>query len=285
MEPEALAERIEAEIIAAASRWVKNLSTIQEDLYESVVLNLKELELDRDGFIKQNSSNRKILRDAQGQFDAIISDTKYQSSLVNYLKVIPKLDDLNEAYFKAVSDAFTPNRIYIKQLRAQTLETINGLILKDGFVAQVKIPMAEILNQNINVGGSFSGMLEQLRTFIKGNDKVEGRLISYSNNIVRDALFQYARSYQQSVVADLGLKWYLYSGSLVDNSRPFCVARAGKYFTDDEIKGWAELNWSGRHQLTTSSSIFILCGGYGCGHQLIAVSELIVPKEDLDRVK
>lgn len=285
MEPEILAEKIEEAIISAASKWVKNITAVQDELYDSVVLRLKGLELDKEGFIKQNSANRKILREAQGQFDTIVSDTRYQSSLVNYLKIIPKLDELNEAYFKAISDAFTPNKIYIRELRAQTLETINGLILKDGFVAHVKIPLSEILNQNVNTGGSFSGMLEQLRTFIKGNDKIEGRLISYSNGIIRDALFQYARSFQQSVVADLGLKWYLYSGGLIDKSRPFCIERAGRYFTEEEIKSWANLQWAGKNPLTTESSIFVLVAGYSCAHQLIAVSELIVPAEDIARAK
>jgi hypothetical protein len=285
LEPETLAEKIEEAIISAASKWVKNVTTVQDEIYDSVVLKLKDLELDSDGFIKQNSANRKILREAQGQFDAIVSDSKYKSNLLGYLKVIPKLDDLNESYFKAVSEAFTPNKIYINQLRAQTLETVNGLILQDGFVAQVKIPLNGILNQNVNTGGSFSGMLDQLRIFIKGNEKVEGKLISYSNNIIKDALFQYARSFQQSVVSDLKLKWYLYAGGLIDRSRPFCIERAGKYFTEEEIKSWVPLEWSGKNKLTTQSSIFILVGGHACSHQLIAVSELIVPAEDIARAK
>jgi hypothetical protein len=285
LEPDKLAEQIEEAIISAASKWVKNVTYVQNELYDNVVLKLKDLELDRDGFIKQNSANRKILREAQGQFDTIVSDSKYKSNLLAYLKIIPKLDDLNESYFKAVSEAFTPNKIYINQLRAQTLETVNGLILQDGFVAQVKIPLNGILNQNVNTGGSFSGMLDQLRIFIKGNDEVEGRLLSYSNNIIKDALFQYARSFQQSVVSDLKLKWYLYAGGLIDTSRPFCIQRAGKYFTEDEIKSWADLQWAGKNPLTTESSIFVLVAGFSCNHQLIAVHESIVPAEDIVRAK
>lgn len=279
MSPQDLATKIESLVITANGKYSKSILSVQDKIYSQLVPILKGLELDSDGFIKQSAFNRKILAEAQAEFDLLVNDALYQSSLEKYLKNIPNIDSLNAAYFETVSSAFKPNRIFIKQLQTQTIESINTLALQDGFVANVSIPLNEILNQNVNAGGSFSGMLEQLRTYIKGTADLDGRLLSYSKGILRDTLFNYARAYQQSVVSDLGLKWYLYAGGLIDKSRDFCIERAGKYFKEEEIKSWAGLNWQGKNKYTTESSIFIYAGGHSCSHQLIAVHDSAVPDE------
>lgn len=284
MKPETLATKIEGLIISANDRYADVVVKVQERLYNRLVTILKGIEVDRDGFIKQSAANRKILLHAQNEFDSIISESTYQKSLERYLKTIPSINDLNIDYFNTISTAFTPNRIFIKSLQSQTISSINELLLNDGLSTSVRLPLNQILNQNVNSGGSFSGMLEQLRTFIKGTPDLDGRLLSYSRNILADTLFQYSRAFQQSVTADLGLSWYRYIGGLIKDSREFCVERAGNFYHESEIKSWASLEWSGKNKYTTESSIFIYAGGHSCRHQIIPVSDSIVPKIDLDRV-
>lgn len=284
MTPNQLASSIEGLIIASNDKYAKAISRVQNELYDNLLLNLRELELNGDGYIKQNSINRKILREAQGEFDATISGSVYKSSLEKHLAVIPKINELNALYFETISSAFTANKNFIKALQSNTINSVNEVILQDGLRAQIKIPLNKILEQNINAGGSFKGMLQQVQDFVRGNDEVEGRLLKYTKTYVSDILFQYARSYQQSVTADLKLEWYLYSGGLIEKSREFCIERSGKYFTQSEVESWAKLSWKGKAPLTTESSIFILCGGVNCRHSLIPVSDLIVPKDDLERI-
>lgn len=285
MSPSKLADSIEGLIIAANETYAAQLLKVESKVYDDLVTILKFIETDEQGYIKQNAGNRAILKTAQNQFDKTIQNSVYQSALEQHLSVIPVIDDLNTTYFESISSAFKPNRVFIQQLQAQTIESVNSLVLQDGLAAQVKIPLNQILSQNVNTGGSFSGMLEQIRTFVKGDDTLDGRLISYSRNIVKDSLFQYARAYQNSVTADLKLNWFRYIGGLIDTSRPFCRERNGNYYSQKEIESWASLHWSGKNNLTTESSIFILAGGWSCGHQIIPVSEITVPAEDISRAK
>lgn len=280
-----LAESIEGLIIAGNEAYGLALIRVQNKLYNDLVTILKLIETDDNGYIKQNAGNRAILRAAQGQFDKTIQGSIYQSALEQHLQAIPLIDDLNTTYFESISSAFKPNRVFIQQLQAQTIETVNSLVLQDGLAAQVKLPLNQILSQNINTGGSFSGMLDQVQTFVKGDSTLDGRLLSYSKGIVKDSLFQYARAYQNSVTADLKLEWFRYVGGLIDTSRPFCIERNGHYFLQKEIERWAALQWKGKNPLTTESSIFVLVGGFSCQHQLIPVSESIVPAEDISRAK
>jgi hypothetical protein len=284
MSPQNLAEQIERIIISTNSRYARNIIALQDELYESLLLILKKVEVTSEGLIKQNASNRKLLLQAQAVFTTFALSPSFHNALESHLSAIPRINRLNQQYFEVIKETFQPNRNFIKSLQKQAIETVNTQILRDGFVAQVKAPLNEILNQNVNSGGSFSGMLDQVRAFVKGGDGLDGRLISYSRGILRDALFNYSRAYQQSVTADLGLKWYSYSGGLIDDSREFCIERAGRFYHEDEIRLWASLEWQGKNRYTTESSIFWLCGGYNCVHQLIPVSDVIVPKADLDRV-
>jgi hypothetical protein len=282
MTPSELAVSIENLIIEAGEKYARSIRRVQNQLYDDLILKLKDLEL-KEGYIVQNAANRRILREAQAQFDLTIANSNYQSGLEKYLKLIPQINELNAAYFKTIESAFVPNKNFLKSLQSQTIKTVNSLILQDGLKAQVQIPLNQLLEQNISTGGTFKGLLKQVQDFVKGNSELEGRLYKYTTTFVSDTLFQYARSYQQSVTADLGLEWYLYTGGLIETSREFCIERNGKFFTQKEVESWAKLEWKGKNPLTTESSIFIFCGGFFCKHQLIPVSKLAVPAEDLKR--
>lgn len=285
MTPQQVANSIEGLIISANETYATQIVRVQSKLYNDLVTILKFIETDADGNILQNAGNRAILRAGQNQFDKTIQSSGYQDAVENHLKVIPKIDDLNADYFESVSSAFKPNRVFIRQLQASTIETVNSFVLQDGLQSQVAAPLNQILNQNINSGGSFSGMLKQLEIYTKGSDQVEGRLLRYTRTYISDTLFNYSRAFQQSVTADLKLEWYSYSGGIQDKTRPFCEERAGKFYHHKEVEAWASLDWQGKNQLTTESSIFIFCGGWNCRHSLIPVSEIIVPPEDLARIQ
>lgn len=289
MTPEELAAEIERLIVANNIKFAGIIGKVQGSIYNRIIGILKDLELDGEGYIKQSTANRKVLRTAQDAFDEIITNSPYQNAIESHLRVIPRLDKLNETYFKSVSDLFSPNRNFIKDLQKQVIRDVNTNLLNEGVIAQVKTPLNQILNVNVNTGGSFSGFQEQLRNFIKGNDLVEGRLLRYTTTYTADTLFNYSRGWQEAVTADLGLEFYLYSGGLTakgknsGGSREFCIDRVGKYYHRKEIESWAALDWKGKNPLTTKSSIFTFAGGYNCKHSMIPVSERIVPKEVIER--
>jgi len=282
MPPEVLAHRIELLINSANDLLSDAVIRTQGRVYIGIQALLKDLELDTDGYIKQNSANRAIIREAGNVFNKSILDSGYYDSVGHYLSNIDDVSTLNEAYFTALSQQFKPNKLFIQDFQKQTVSNVETL-LTDGLQIQVREPLLDILNQNINTGGSFEGMLKQVQGYIKGTENLDGRLLSYSKQITRDALFNYARSYQQSVVSDLGLEYYQYVGGVMDSSRPFCVERHEGFFHQKEVEQWAALEWQGKARGTTESSIFIFAGGYNCGHQILAVSDFIVPKEVIER--
>lgn len=282
MLPDELARQIEEIILAADARFASSMGRVQNTLYDSLLVIIKNLEVDSDGYILQNSANRKVLAEAEIKISEIFNSSVYQNAVTNYVFTIPGIDELNQQYFTTIP-RFKQNKQFLKSLQTQTIKTVEKYILQDGLESQVIDPLAQILNQNVNSGGKFSGFLQQIRDYIKGNEKVEGRALSYSRTFLRDSMFTYSRTYQQSVTNDLGLEFYLYSGGVMDKTRSFCEERTGKFFHHKEIEKWAALQWAGKKQGTTESSIFLFAGGWNCGHEIIPVDRNIVPDEVIER--
>lgn len=283
MTPEALAQTIDQLVLNADNRYVAAIGRVQKDLYNQLTVILKDLELDEDGYIKQSAVNRRILAEADTKIQEVFSSSVYTTAVSNYVAVVPKVDLQNVKYFTAVDEGFKPNKQFLKNLQSDTIAAVEKYVLRDGLQSQVISPLSQILNQNVNSGGQFSGFLQQIRNFILGDSGVEGRAMSYTRTYLRDTLFTYSRTYQQAITADLGLTYYLYSGGLIDKSRPFCRALVGRYFSHKEIEALAAQEWAGKKQGTTASSIFLFAGGWNCGHQIIPVHKSIVPKEVIDR--
>lgn len=284
MLPDELARQIEEIILAADAKFAASMNRVQNSLYESLLVIIKNLEVDEGGYILQNAANRRILFEAESKISEIFASSVYQNSVTNYVLTIPGIDELNQKYFTTIP-RFKENKQFLKSLQSQTIKTVEKYALQDGLESQVISPLSQILNQNVNSGGKFSGFLQQIRDYIKGNDKVEGRALSYSRTFLRDSMFTYARTYQQSVTNDLGLEFYLYAGGIMDKTRHFCEERTDNYYHHREIEKWAALEWAGKKLGTTESSIFLFAGGWNCGHQIIPVDRIIVPEDVIERAE
>lgn len=283
MSPDELARLIEELVIKADASFARNMVRVQNTLYEDILSIVKNLETE-DGYILQSATNRKLLAEAENKISEVFSGALYQASVSSYVAIIPKIDELNQQYFTSFK-AFKENKQFLKSLQGQTIKTVEKYVLQDGLESQVISPLSQILNQNVNSGGKFSGFLDQIKTFIQGSDQVEGRAISYSRTFLRDSMMTYSRTFQQSVTADLGLEFYLYAGGLIDTSRPFCIDRAGKFFHHREIEQWASLEWAGKKAGTTESSIFLFAAGWNCAHEIIPVDVSIVPEDVIERAE
>lgn len=282
MTPNDLSGNIDSIIEKAEVAFGKKVAQTQTALFEQMQLLLNRLELYPDGTIMQNQANRALLSKVDQYFNKAFNETGYYNELNGFTGDILKITSENTAYFSFVSESFSANAQYIKSLQKQTMSDLTNLLANEGLEAAMKQPIVSIMNQNVNTSASFNDLLKQVREFTLGTDQLKGQLQRYSRQITNDTLFNYNRSLQESISEQAGLQWYVYSGGLRTDSRPFCVSRAGKYYPKDEIEKWASQNWEGKRRGTTASTIFIYAGGYFCSHQLIAVSEAVVPKTNKD---
>lgn len=283
MTPEELATLIEQLIINANAEYLRVIGAVERKLWEQFSYTLHQLQIDSSGYILQNAENRKIIQLAEGQFNATVKGSVYQGALQKYVNIIPQIDTLNSQYFQAVASKFIENNLFVRNIRKETVKTLETLILKEGVDVNVKRSLMGIVNKGINTGSSYEGMREEVKQFLVGKEERPGELTRYVTTITRDALFNYSRAYQNAASNDLGLEWYVWSGGLIKTSRPFCVSHADHYYHQREIEAFANQEWAGKRPGTTESSIFVYAGGYNCAHSIIPVHESIVPEEDKQR--
>lgn len=285
MTTDQLSGKIESLISGFEDAFGKQVNSTQKALFEQMQVLLNKLELSADGLILQNQGNRKILAQFDEYFNKAFNQSGYYATLDKSAGTVSGITTANGQYFADIVDGFTVDAQYIKNLQRETISQFESLLANEGLEAMMKKPLIDILNQNINTGASYSDLLKQVREFAIGNDELAGQLQRYSGQLTTDTLFNFNRAMQEAVSQNSGLDWYLYSGSNDVDSREFCKQRVGKYFHRTEIEKWANLDWAGKRRGTTKSSIYVYLGGYRCRHKLIAVSEAVVPKTALNRIK
>lgn len=104
-------------------------------------------------------------------------------------------------------------------------------------------------------------------------DRTGNNMRRYARQMVHDSLMQFDASINVAAGKEVGATIWKYFGSVIQDSRPFCMKNANKLFTEDEIRDiWASESWSGK----ADGDPFIVRGGYNCRHHWRPVFDIEV---------
>ena len=95
-----------------------------------------------------------------------------------------------------------------------------------------------------------------------GSTVTGANLSVYSSQIVQDALMGFDGQFAKYRADELGLTSYVYYGTVIRDSRDFCVENVNKVFTEEEARQIWQQEWQGK----SGSDPFIDRGGYNCRH-------------------
>ena len=95
-----------------------------------------------------------------------------------------------------------------------------------------------------------------------GSTVTGDNLYSYSSQIVQDALMGFDGQFAKYRADELGLTSFIYFGSIIRDSRDFCVEHANQIFTEEEARQIWQQDWQGK----SGSDPFLDRGGYNCRH-------------------
>ena len=97
-------------------------------------------------------------------------------------------------------------------------------------------------------------------------DRAGNNLRRYASQIAHDSVMQFHGQFTVKKAKDSGLKHFTYTGTLVRDSRPFCINMVNKTLTEKEIRNvWNNQSWEGK----STGDPFIVRGGYRCRHTWI----------------
>jgi hypothetical protein len=192
------------------------------------------------------------------------------------LQVIQQLKKISFSQFQNLGNEFVntlANEVYQSTLTGrpvvemvQTLRSkINGIYQQsDNKKAQ---ELVDYIANNPN-GAEVNTAVSELQT-IYGRDRLGDNLNRYATQIVQDSLMGFDGQFAKFRADQLGLTSYVYYGSIIRDSRDFCIENANKIFTEDEIRQkWADETWQGKAQ----GDPFVVRGGYNCRHHFQPVN-------------
>jgi len=101
-----------------------------------------------------------------------------------------------------------------------------------------------------------------------GSTVTGANLAVYSGQIVQDALMGFDGQFAKYRADELGLTSYVYYGTVIRDSRDFCVEHVNQVFTEEEARALWQQDWQGK----SGSDPFLDRGGYNCRHHWQPIS-------------
>lgn len=260
---------------------------VQSQLYDLLFAEMiSKLDV-HDGVILNNSRNISLVNQLEQVFTQFVNLSHYdvvQSLADDLIKLAP----LSAKYF---TEGLGVARRQIEKISRTTgyIEKAlgvdrNGKIIIGSFLdalsqaPEVRREITEYILQSVTTKTPLKTFTQGFRELIIGNTQVEGRLQKYYRQHVFDTYSQVDAIYNQHFADNLGLKYFLYQGSIIKSSRPFCRKRAGKVFHIDDTKNWKDdpdlIDKATKH----SYNPLIERGRYNCRHVIAYLSDDVAQK-------
>ena len=106
--------------------------------------------------------------------------------------------------------------------------TRKGTVIQGGFIATLaqaeplKQEIKEFVTSNLANGTELTKFKQKFKTLIEGKKDVDGRLQAYTGQYVHDTMYQVEAATDAHFADTLGMKYFLYVGSIIDTTREFC---------------------------------------------------------------
>lgn len=289
-------QKIAQQISDSVEEFNKSIPAVQKSILNEIELLLKDIDT-KNGSITANAKNVRLIAQIKQRIEKLIlKNKKYKKNLTKYLESFNDITKLQNEYFEEISKEYKPPKL-LAAIREEAISATYDSLTKAGISANISEPIQDILRVNITSGAKYSDMLKTVREFIAGNPEKVGALSKYAKQITTDSLNQYAAQQSDLVTNDLDLQWFEYTGALIETSRPFCDALHKKRYVhkselpkivEGDFKEFKDIDGKiydktglpeGMIEGTNATNFKVYRGGWNCGHQLVPVSEIAVPKE------
>jgi len=260
----------EQAVDAVPAAFIRELEKAQNALLDEIIDFLKSVKT-AGGNIENIPANVQMATRLRDQMRTWLRRAGYYSAVTSLGKEYKELTSLSRDFYKAADLPSVFTNRDLNALSKLRQADVDFLLNNDKRI--INLTYSEFLS-SVYKNRSFrdlSGRMERMHLGHTKKDKhLSGLLKRFSGTYAATAFASFDRQLQQIKSAELGIERYLYSGSLIKDSRDFCVQRAGRIFKKKEIERWSGLSWKGKVE---GCDIFICLGGYNCQHILSPISD------------
>lgn len=268
-------------------------------IYDETIESIKMLNLDSSGKIKPSIENIKILTRIKKNLSKLLSNKKYLKGVEQFVSEFDNLYKEQINYFIKISGKMKPSKKYYETKRIAIDNTISNLT-GAGLQSIVTDKINDILLRAVTSGVRYSDLTKELYESLNSTDKGSGLFSKYATTYATTAISQYAGENNKLMTSDLGLEWFEYVGSNIENTREFCEHLTEKrYIHKSEIHKLLKGDIDGYQceiyektglpkgmiDGTNEENFQVNCGGWNCRHQLVPVAKEAVPLDIRSKIK
>lgn len=276
----------------ATGDFNSKIPSLQQAIFDDIVLLVKDLDITSDGTIKNNVTNLKTIGKIKSKIEAIVLNDDYLDEVKKFTDTFNEVAKIQNEYFKLIEKKFSPSKL-LKEIQRQSVDATIESLTESGLDHNVTTAIKEILRTNITSGGSYKDLTTQLRSTIISDKTGAGLLEKYAKTYTTDSIMTFNRQYSHTISDDLNLTWYRYTGSNITTTREWCEFLTKKKFVNKKelpelLKGNIDGHqckmskktglWLGAKENTTIHNILDNAGGWNCQHIFQPISEIGVPE-------
>lgn len=157
----------------------------------------------------------------------------------------------------------------LTQVAQNASHAINGFFItvNDVETTRLQNKIKRLRAAESNATDEINDLMRQLRKRFQ-NVTVGGGMYQSVSTEAHDMVMDFDGVFTIHRARQAGLKRFKYSGTLIANSRDFCVRHVGETYTEEEIRSiWSSQSWSGKR----AGDPFVVRGGERCRHFFIPV--------------
>jgi hypothetical protein len=279
---EQLSGYTEKRIVAAIAALEKQNKGLQSELLNLLLQDFVSKITLKEGKIELTAANLAKV----SELDKLFSNFKVEfidDQMSKFTEELLQIAELNGEYYAAlgfdqkVVDGISKANELIKARIGVTGS--KNAIVPGGYLdtlaqtAEVKQVLKNIVISQITTTRNVQEFTKAIGNFVKGTPDVDGALVRYYRQYAYDSYNQVLEVKNQEFAKGLGLKWFIYVGSVIQTTRPFCSKRAGKVFSTDEVAKWKDDTDLIQPSTKDSYAPLLERGRYNCRHMIKYVSE------------
>jgi hypothetical protein len=157
----------------------------------------------------------------------------------------------------------------LTQVAQNASHAVNGFFITSSSVETTRLQnkIKRLRAAGENKSEEINSLMRQLRKQFQ-NVSVGGGMYQSVSAEAHDMVMDFDGVFTIHRARQAGLKRFKYSGTLIANSRDFCVRHVGETYTEEEIRRiWSSESWSGKR----AGDPFVVRGGEKCRHFFIPV--------------
>ena len=224
-----------------------------------------------------NEEYNKIAKEVLDTFGEMPIPKKFKSltevdlTTLNALKTqsFSGFEDIAERFLKVINDEVYQSTIAgrpFDDMVTNIRSHING-VYKRSNTAEIN-ELVDFINENKFDSAKKLQVEEAVRKLHTqyASDRAGNNLRRYASQIAHDSVMQFHGQFTVAKAKEAGLTHFTYTGTLVRDSREFCVGMLNKTLTEEQIRDmWNNRSWQGK----STGDPFIVRGGYRCRHTWI----------------